>query len=115
MATPNKTSELPIPPNDTAAASSPWTEDDPLLPLDQLISHLADYDKQWVDPATGQALTVEQIQLAMPLELRVTVDEKGSVSLHGAPPTQRTETTVLPVFHQMKLTLVCEEHAETSP
>ncbi|MBE7383758.1 MAG: hypothetical protein F6J95_020370 [Leptolyngbya sp. SIO1E4] len=111
MATPNKISES-LPPPDGAAATPPaWDEDDPLLPFDQLVSHLADYDKQLVDPATGQALTVEQLQVDMPIELRVTVEDDGSVSLNGAPPTQRTETTILPVFHQMKLRIVREDYS----
>ena len=109
MATPNKTTEPLTPPDGAAAPPPPWDEDDPLPPFNQLVSHLADYNQQWVDPDTGQTLTVEQLQVEMPIELRVTVADDGSVSLQGAPPTQRTETTILPVFHQMKLRIVRED------
>ena len=45
----------------------------------------------------------------MPVENGVTVDDDGKVTLHGSPPTQLTETTILPVFHQMKLKVVRDD------
>ena len=85
---------------------------DPLLPMADLIHTLTDYEKQRVDPETGQVLTVEQIKVDMPIELRVEVDESGQVRLKGAAPTQRTETTLLPVFHQMQLHIVEDRHGQ---
>lgn len=79
---------------------------DALLPFSDLIATLADYEKQRIDSDTGQVLTVEAIAVHMPVELRVSVDDSGQVTLKGSPPTQRTETAVLPVFHQMKLRIV---------
>ena len=85
---------------------------DPLLPLADLIHPLTDYEKQRVNPETGQVLTVEQIKVDMPIELRVEVDESGQVRLKGSAPTQRTETAVLPVFHQMQLRIVEDRHGQ---
>ncbi|MFG6107474.1 hypothetical protein U2F10_34915 [Leptothoe sp. EHU-05/26/07-4] len=108
--TPSEMIELEVTSPDpivTAATSSEQFEElDPLLPLADLIPTLADYEKQRVDPDTGQVLTVEEIKLDMPVELRVIVDEAGQVTLKGAPPTQRTATTVLPMFHQMQMHIV---------
>ena len=87
-----------------------FDESDPLLPLADLLHTLTDSEKQRVDPATGQVLTVEQINVNMPIELRINVDEGGQVSLQGSAPTQRTKTTVLPVFHQMQVTIVEHRH-----
>ena len=77
-----------------------------LLPLSDLLQTLTNYEKQHIDPETGQVLTVEQIQVNMPIELRVSVNETGQVTLKGSAPTQRTGTTILPVFHQMQLCLI---------
>jgi hypothetical protein len=42
----------------------------------------------------------------MPIELKVTVTQDGSVKLKGSPPTQLVKTTIMPVFHQMRLRVV---------
>ena len=86
--------------------------DDPLLPFGELVHSLTDYEKQRVNPDTGQVLTVEEIKVDMPIEFRVSVDETGQVSLSGSVPTQRTATTVLPVFHQMQLRVVEDHHGQ---
>lgn len=101
----------------TAPPTAPTTHEqfedlDPLLSFADLIHTLTDYEKQRVNPETGQVLTVEQIKVDMPIELRVEVDESGQVTLKGAAPTQRTETTVLPVFHQMQLRIVEDRHGQ---
>ncbi|MEM8808169.1 MAG: hypothetical protein AAGF01_19280 [Cyanobacteria bacterium P01_G01_bin.38] len=83
---------------------------DPLLPFAELIQSLTDYEKQRVNPETGQVLTVENIKVDMPIELRVSVNEAGQVTLKGAAPTQRTSTTVLPVFHRMQVHVVEDRH-----
>lgn len=80
-------------------------EDDLLLPVAKLIYDLTNYEQPF-DPKTGQAMTIEQIRLDMPIELRVGVDNEGTVHLKGAPPTQRLETTIMPVFHRMKLRII---------
>ncbi|MEO1395813.1 MAG: hypothetical protein AAFV90_23190 [Cyanobacteria bacterium J06634_5] len=92
--------------------TNPTAPSEPLLPFSAVIQALTDYEKQRVDPETGQVLTVEKIKVDMPIELRVGVDEAGQVTLRGSAPTQRTETTVLPTFHQMQLTVVEARHGE---
>ncbi len=83
-------------------------EEDVLEPFAQLIETLTDYEKEIVDPNTGQAMTIEQLQVDMPIELRVSVAEDDTVTLKGSAPTQRVATTVLPVFHRLKLRVVKE-------
>lgn len=97
---------------DALLAHEQFEELDPLIPLADLIHGLTDYEKQRMNPETGQVLTVEQIKVDMPLELRVSVDDAGQVTLKGTAPTQRTETNVLPVFHQMQLRIVEDRHGQ---
>ena len=54
-------------------------------------------------------MTIEQLQVDMPIELRVSVAEDDTVTLHGSAPTQRVATTILPVFHRLKLRVVRED------
>lgn len=116
------TNPFPLPPSPKAAAYKP-TGDAPsghdstepvksLMPFAELCHALTDYEKQRVDPETGQVLTVEKIKVDIPIELRVNVDDVGQVTLRGSAPTQRTETSVLPTFHQMQLTVVEVRHGE---
>jgi hypothetical protein len=74
-----------------------------------LIAALADYGMTLDDPDTGLNLTIEQININMPIEFNVTTHDTGQVTLWGTPPTQRTETTFLPVFHQMQLRIVRDD------
>lgn len=96
---------------DMPIGNQQFAELDPLLPMAELVHTLTDYEKQRVNPETGQILTVAEIKVDMPIELRVTVDDAGQVTLKGAAPTQRTATSVLPVFHRMQLRIV-EAHGE---
>lgn len=83
-----------------------------LMPVAQLVEELTDYEKQIVDPQTGYAMTIEQLMVDMPIELKVTVNQDGSVNLKSSPPTQLVKTTIMPVFHQMRLRVVREDGDE---
>jgi hypothetical protein len=83
-----------------------------LMPFSQLVEELTNYEKQQVDPNTGFAMTIEQLTVDMPIELKVTVNNDGTVNLKGSPPTQLVKTTVMPVFHQMQIRIVREDGDE---
>jgi hypothetical protein len=83
-------------------------------PFHQLIWELVNTEMAIADPTSGMVQIVEQVEVDMPVEIRVEVDEQGQVRLMGSPPTQRTETTILPVFHQMKLRISQEAIVETA-
>jgi hypothetical protein len=78
-------------------------DDDVLMSFANFVQDLADHSLQVADPISGQSLTVDEMKLNLPIEIRVEVDAAGIITLKGSPPTQRTETTILPVFHQMQL------------
>jgi hypothetical protein len=90
------------------------SQDDLSLPFHQLIWELVDTEMAIADPTSGMVQIVEQVEIDMPVEIRVEVNEQGQVRLTGSPPTQRTETTILPVFHQMKLRISQEAIVETA-
>jgi hypothetical protein len=78
-------------------------------PIAQFVEELVNYDKQIVDPETGYAMTLEQVTVDMPIELKVAVNPDGTVKLTGSPPTQLVRTTIMPVFHHMRLRVVRED------
>lgn len=53
-------------------------------------------------------LCITRLSVSLPFELNL-LDEAGGFALDAAPPTQRTRTTVLPVLHQLTLTILHED------
>ncbi|NER30146.1 MAG: hypothetical protein F6J89_21625 [Symploca sp. SIO1C4] len=72
-------------------------------PLAEVVEQLTDWDEILADSQTGSTMHVEAVKLEMPLELGVQADETGKLSLNGSAPTQTVETTIMPVFHRLKL------------
>ena len=52
---------------------------------------------------------VDEATFDLPVELQLVDHGDGRIGLHASSPTQKTETTVLPVWHRMRLTLAVEE------
>ncbi len=73
------------------------------------IQQLADLTDRLEDPGTGQTLEIEQVKVNLPIELNVSITDEDTITLFSSPPTQTVETTVLPVFHRMKLTIVATD------
>lgn len=56
------------------------------------------------------ALWVDEIAVDIPFEMRLSEGaSEGSLRVLGSPPTQRTETSVLPVWHRLSVRYVLEE------
>ncbi len=68
-----------------------------LGPLSEFILGLVDW------PVEEAAMTLDEARLDLPIELAVRIDDDGTVRVEASPPLQQIETTVLPVFHRMKL------------
>lgn len=52
---------------------------------------------------------VRSLALDLPIELSVERDAAGRLAVLASPPTQRVATSVLPVFHRMRLRIEREE------
>lgn len=76
------------------------------IPFSNTLQQLADLTDRLEDAETGQALEIEQVTVKLPIELNVSITDEDTLTLFSSPPTQTVETTVLPVFHRMKLTIV---------
>ena len=80
--------------------------DEALRPFFELVRGLADAGAEVADTDAGLAFAVEEMKLDLPFEMDVHVDAEGQVLLAGAPPTQHIETSVMPVFHRLKVRVV---------
>lgn len=80
---------------------APGAEDDGSLPpLADFLVMLAG-----LDGAEGGG-TAETIRVDLPVELELESRGEAGLAIGMSPPTQRTETTVLPVFHRLTLHIV---------
>jgi hypothetical protein len=80
-----------------------------LEPLSHTLKQLIVLSDRLEDPESGYALEIEQVNVDLPIELNVSVDDEGTVTLYGSAPTQSTRTTFLPVFHRMSLQIVPDD------
>jgi len=91
--------------------------EEPAKPFDESLLHFsafvesltADLGGRVTDEDDIASMSVEEVLLTMPIELEINIDESAQLVVGGAPPTQRTETSVMPVFHRLTLRLVRDE------
>ena len=77
----------------------PVHPDDRLPSLAELVGSLAEAAAT-SDDGGPQGLFLSDLRLELPLELDL-LEEAGRLALDAAPPLQRTETTVMPVWHRL--------------
>ncbi|MBI1240816.1 hypothetical protein [Umezakia ovalisporum] len=78
---------------------------DILIPFAEMLQQLVDYGETLEDPFSNQAMMIEKVKVEMPVEIKVLVEDDGATTLKSNAPTQNSETTIMPVFHRMRLTV----------
>jgi hypothetical protein len=103
--------EEPKPTDEFASPEEPAKPfDESLLYFSAFVESLtADIGGRVTDEHDIASMSVEEVLVTMPVELEINIDENAHVVVGGAPPTQRTETSVMPVFHRLTLRLVRDE------
>ena len=54
----------------------------------------------------------EDVEMSIPIQLDLHVNDDGRVTIGGSPPLFYVDTTVMPVFHQLKVTINVNENSE---
>lgn len=99
--------------DEPASPEEPKPFDESLLHFSAFVESLtADLGGRVTDEDDIASMSVEEVLLTMPIELEINIDESAQLVVGGAPPTQRTETSVMPVFHRLTLRLVRDEEVE---
>ena len=70
------------------------------------IAAFADIPGVFKDPGGAQRLRIRQIEVETPVELDLRASGDSVAALGTAPPVYRTETTIMPVFHTLRMTLL---------
>ncbi|MGK7953860.1 MAG: hypothetical protein AB4063_01120 [Crocosphaera sp.] len=80
-----------------------------LIPFADMVQQLVDYGEPLEDPFSNQTMMIEKVKVDMPVEIKVLVEDDGVTTIKSNAPTQSMETTIMPVFHRMRLTVELED------
>ena len=79
-----------------------------LRPAAELVGSLADFISQVGGPDQGMALTVQDLRVALPVELVVETGEDGALAVMAATP-ERTGTSFAPTLGTLSLRVVLDD------
>ena len=82
--------------------------DDVLLPLHQHLELLLPESLQQIDNETHSSMSIEQIEISMPIELDVIQEPSGELSLGSSPPAYYLETGFQTVPHHLRIIITGE-------
>ena len=82
--------------------------DEFLHPFGRLFEGIADLDAHLADLDAGVAFELDRADVDTPIEVDAVVADDGAVTLTSAPPTQHVETTYMPVFHRVRMTVAVD-------
>jgi hypothetical protein len=54
-------------------------------------------------------IRTERVEVDLPLEVRVGRDASGALTVSATAPTQKFRTSVLPVFHRVRVSIEAED------
>ncbi|MBL6445548.1 hypothetical protein JMN32_04465 [Fulvivirga sp. 29W222] len=88
---------------DNEPADAQSEVDEAMLEMSEFVYEMSDIDGYLTSEEAEFALKMEGAELDIPVQLDIRVAEDGTVKIGGSPPLYYVETTVMPVFHQMKI------------
>jgi hypothetical protein len=89
-----------------------WSDElPPLGELVALIGSIQEHESADDETDASESAELEELVLSLAIEFEVRESQDGLPRVTGSTPTQWTETTVLPVFHRLKLRLTRSENA----
>ena len=77
--------------------------DEAMLEMGEFIVQVSDFEGHLFDPDSLTSFQLEEVDLSMPVQLDLLVQDDGEVTLGSSPPLYYADTTIMPVFHQMKV------------
>ena len=84
--------------------------DEAFLPMNEIVEALGDIEGRITDWQEGVQIDIDNVELNLPMQLDILIDEKDEVVIGGTPPLYYVETSFMPVFHQISLVLTVSEN-----
>ncbi|MEM9820552.1 MAG: hypothetical protein AAF985_05750 [Bacteroidota bacterium] len=81
--------------------------DEDFLGFSEFVEQLASVDGKVSGIEADEAISmeIETVKMGLPFQMDIAVAEDGTVALGGVPPLYYTETSFMPAFHQIEITL----------
>ena len=92
----------------TNGAAYEIDESDRLPPLSEFLAELVGVVNFDADSEIEEAVSISEMTIDLPFELGL-LQELDAWQLDAAPPTQKFETTVMPVWHRVRLRVAVED------
>lgn len=78
--------------------------DEAFYSLQTIIRDLTPLPAEFFDEDDGVHSYIDKLEIDMPVELAITVDDNGKVLIGTTPPLYYVDTTYRPSYHQIRLT-----------
>jgi len=82
--------------------------DEAFLQFSQMIQRLLSIRGEFVDIDAGVRSYIQRAEIDMPVELDVSRDETGALSLGSVPPLYYADTSFRPSYHRLRLIVSAE-------
>lgn len=81
--------------------------DESFLPFSFLVDELSSLDGQLSALMEDQIIQVEmqKVEMELPIQLEILIQDGAVIEIGGVPPLNYIDTTIFPVFHQLRLRL----------
>jgi hypothetical protein len=99
--------------NETLPEQLPDEIDEAMLEMRDFVAQMADVEGYLYEPEMLASVQLKSVDLSMPMQLDLHVRKDGSLSLGGSPPLYYADTTIMPVFHQIKIKIELTEKSDS--
>ena len=83
--------------------------DEAFLPFHAIVERIIAVPGEISDPEAGVRSYVYEIEIESPVELDLVRGDSGSLQIGTVPPLYRVDTTLQPVFHNLRIKAVLDE------
>lgn len=83
--------------------------DEAMFPLNEHVRELLNLDGLVENLDSGIRMEIFEATVESPVQLEIIVEEDGKITLGSSPPLYYELTSIMPVFHAMKITMTNEE------
>lgn len=92
-------------PEGTEEAGQQSTIDEAMLEIGDFVGQMSEIDGYLFSGEEQFNLYAERISLDMPVQLDIKVTDTGIVKIGSSPPLYYVETSIMPVFHQIRINM----------
>lgn len=94
------------------ATDRPGVIDEAMMEMGEFISQMSEVEGYLLDEKWQTATRLENVEMEIPIQLDLHVNDDGLLTIGSSPPLFYVNTTVMPVFHQLKVTISVNENSE---